>query len=116
MLILRKFAKDRPALLGAVVVLVIVLVAILAPVLAPYPGDVSASHLLLRLKPPSWAHPFGIDNLGRDIFSRVILGSRGALMIALMVVGSAMLVGVPLGLVGGYYRGVGAEAIMRVTD
>ncbi len=116
MLILRKFAKDRPALLGAVVVLVIVLVAILAPVLAPYPGDVSASHLLLRLKPPSWAHPFGTDNLGRDIFSRVILGARGALVVAVMVVGLAMLIGAPLGLIGGYYQRWGAEAIMRVTD
>src|SRR3954465_9951405 len=116
MLVLKKFAKDKPAVLGLFVVLVVVLVAVFASYLAPYPGDVSASHLLLRLKPPSWAHPFGTDNLGRDIFSRVLLGSRGALMIALMVVGSAMLVGVPLGLVGGYYRGFGAEAIMRVTD
>jgi peptide/nickel transport system permease protein len=115
-LILRKFSKDRPALLGAAIVLLIVLVALLAPVLAPYPGDVSASHLLLRLKPPSWAHPFGTDNLGRDIFSRVILGTRGALVVAVMVVGLAMLVGVPLGLIGGYYQRAGAEAIMRVTD
>jgi peptide/nickel transport system permease protein len=115
-LILKKFSKDRPALLGAAVVLLIVLVALLAPVLAPYPGDVSASHLLLRLKPPSWAHPFGTDNLGRDIFSRVILGTRGALVVAVMVVGLAMLIGVPLGLIGGYYQRAGAEAIMRVTD
>jgi peptide/nickel transport system permease protein len=116
MLILKKFAKDRPALLGSMIVLVIVLVAIFAPLLAPYPGDVSASHLLRRLKPPSWAYPFGTDNLGRDIFSRVILGTRGALMVALMVVGLAMLIGVPLGLIGGYYQGWGAESIMRVTD
>jgi peptide/nickel transport system permease protein len=115
-LIFEKFAKDRPALLGAAIVLLIVLVALLAPVLAPYPGDVSASHLLLRLKPPSWAHPFGTDNLGRDIFSRVILGTRGALVVAVMVVGLAMLIGVPLGLIGGYYQRAGAEAIMRVTD
>jgi peptide/nickel transport system permease protein len=116
MLILKKFAKDRPALLGSTIVLVIVLVAIFAPLLAPYPGDVSASHLLRRLKPPSWAYPFGTDNLGRDIFSRVILGTRGALLVALMVVGLAMLIGVPLGLIGGYYQGWGAETIMRVTD
>ena len=116
MLIVRKFAKDRPAVLGAAIVLAVALVAILAPLLAPYPGDVSASHLLLRLKAPSWAHPFGTDNLGRDIFSRVILGTRGALVVALMVVGLAMLVGVPLGLIGGYYQRWGAEAIMRVTD
>jgi len=116
MLVLAKFAKDKPAVLGAGIVLLIVVVAILAPLLAPYPGDVSASHLLRRLKPPSWAHPFGTDNLGRDIFSRVILGARGALTIALMVVGISMAVGVPLGLVAGYYQGWASEAIMRVTD
>ena len=116
MLVLAKFAKDKPAVLGAIIVLLIAIVAVLAPLLAPYPADVSASHLLLRLKPPSWAHPFGTDNLGRDIFSRVILGARGALTIALMVVGISMAVGVPLGLVAGYYQGWVSEAIMRVTD
>ncbi|MFL5228368.1 MAG: ABC transporter permease, partial [Microvirga sp.] len=64
MLVLKKFAKDKPAVLGLVVVLVVVLVAVFASYLAPYPGDVSASHLLRRLKAPSWAHPFGTDNLG----------------------------------------------------
>jgi peptide/nickel transport system permease protein len=116
MLVLSKFAKDKPAVLGATVVLLIAIVAILAPLLAPYPADVSASHLLRRLKPPTWAHPFGTDNLGRDIFSRVILGARGALTIALMVVGISMLIGVPLGLVAGYYQGWASEVIMRVTD
>ena len=116
MLVFRKFAADKPALAGLVVVLVIVVVAIFAPLLAPYPGDVSVSHLLLRLEPPSLAHPFGTDYLGRDVLSRVILGARGALLIAVMVVGMSMLIGVPLGLIGGYYQGAGAEAIMRVTD
>ena len=116
MLVLRKFAKDRPAVFGLAVVLAVVFVAVFASQLAPYPGDVSASHLLRRLKPPSWAHPFGTDNLGRDIFSRVVLGTRGALTIAVMVVGTSMLIGVPLGLIGGYYQGWGSEAIMRITD
>src|SRR5690242_12413364 len=116
MLVLRKFAKDKAALLGVCVVLVVVVVALFASHLAPYPGDVSVSHLLRRLNAPIWAHPFGTDNLGRDTLSRVILGARGALLIALVVVGSAMLIGVPLGLVGGYYQSLGAEAIMRVTD
>jgi peptide/nickel transport system permease protein len=115
-LVLAKFAKDKPAVLGAAIVLAVVIIAILAPLLAPHPGDVSASHLLRRLKPPSADYPFGTDNLGRDIFSRVILGTRGALLIALMVVGISMAVGVPLGLVAGYYQGWLPEAIMRVTD
>jgi peptide/nickel transport system permease protein len=116
MLVVRKFAKDKPALLGFIIVAAIVVIAILAPLIAPYPGDASASHLLLRLKPPSAAHPFGTDNLGRDIFSRVILGSRGALAIALMVVGTSMVVGVPLGLISGYYQGWAPETVMRITD
>ena len=116
MLILAKFAKDKPAVLGGLIVLAVVAIAILAPLLAPYPGDVSASHLLKRLKPPSWEHPFGTDNLGRDILSRVILGARGALLIALMVVGISMAIGVPLGLVAGYSQGWASETIMRVTD
>ena len=57
MLILAKFAKDKPAVLGGLIVLTVAGIAILAPLLAPYPGDVSASHLLKRLKPPSWEHP-----------------------------------------------------------
>jgi peptide/nickel transport system permease protein len=116
MLILNKFAKDKPAVLGGLIVLAVVAIAILAPLLAPYPGDISASHLLKRLKPPSWEHPFGTDNLGRDILSRVILGARGALLIALMVVGISMAIGVPLGLIAGYYQGWASETIMRVTD
>src|SRR5262249_2613362 len=116
MLVLAKFAKDKPAVLGGIIVLAVVAVAILAPLLAPYPGEVSASHLLKPLKPPSWEHPFGTDNLGRDILSRVILGARGALLIALMVVGISMAIGVPLGLIAGYYQGWSSETIMRVTD
>ena len=116
MLVLAKFAKDKPAVLGGLIVLAVVAIAILAPLLAPYPGDISASHLLKRLKPPSWEHPFGTDNLGRDILSRVILGARGALTIALMVVGISMAIGVPLGLVAGYAQGWASETIMRVTD
>ena len=116
MLVLAKFAKDKAAVLGACIVVAVMLLALLAPLVAPYPGDVSASHLLRRLKPPSAAHPFGTDNLGRDILSRVILGTRGALKIALLVVGVAMAIGVPLGLYAGYARNWLSEVIMRFTD
>ena len=114
--ILAKFSRDLPAMLGLVIVLLVVVLAVFGPLLAPYPEDASASHLLRRLKPPSANFPFGTDNLGRDIFSRVILGARGALAIALSVVSAAMLIGVPLGLVAGYRGGWLSEAIMRVTD
>ena len=116
MLMLRKFRRDIPAVCGLVIVVAVALLAILGPWVAPYPGDAAASHLLQRLKPPSAAYPFGTDNLGRDILSRVILGARGALVLALLVVGSSMAIGVPLGLFAGYARGWMSELIMRVTD
>jgi peptide/nickel transport system permease protein len=116
MLILKKFARDIPALVGLVIVVSAVLVAIVGPWIAPYPGDVIASHLLQRLKPPSDAFPFGTDNLGRDLLSRVILGTRGALEVAVVVVALATAIGVPLGLIGGYTSGWLSEVIMRITD
>jgi peptide/nickel transport system permease protein len=70
----------------------------------------------MRFKPPSAEHWFGTDNLGRDIFSRVVLGTRSAFMIAVVVVVSAMLIGVPLGLIAGYLGGWRTEVIMRLTD
>jgi peptide/nickel transport system permease protein len=115
-LVLKKFARDLPALAGLIIVFAIVLLALLGPWLAPHPEDAAASHLLQRLKPPSAAFPFGTDNLGRDLFSRVILGARGALEVAVIVVIVAAAIGVPLGLVAGYRSGWVSESIMRVTD
>ena len=116
MLILKKFARDIPALIGLIIVVVMVVVAVIGPWIVPHPGDVVASHLLQRLKPPSAAFPFGTDNLGRDLFSRVILGARGALEVAVAVVALASAIGVPLGLIAGYAQGWVSETIMRVTD
>lgn len=116
MLILKKFARDLPAVAGLLIVAAIVVIAAIGPWLAPHPEDAAASHLLQRLKPPSAAFPFGTDVLGRDIFSRVILGARGALEVAVIVVVLAAGIGVPLGLVAGYRRGWLSETIMRVTD
>ncbi len=115
-LILRKLARDVPAVIGLTIVIVVLIIAVLGPLLAPYPEDIAASHLMRRLKPPSWAYPFGTDNLGRDILSRVIMGARGALMVAMTVVSIAMAIGVPLGLIAGYRGGWLSEVIMRVTD
>ena len=116
MLVLRKFARDPSAMIGLAIVLATAVVAVLAPRLAPHPLDAYESHPLQRLQAPSGAFAFGTDNLGRDVFSRVILGTRAALTIAVLVVAGAMLIGVPLGLVAGYYRGWVPEVIMRVTD
>jgi peptide/nickel transport system permease protein len=114
--VFRKLLRDVPALIGLVIVVAVILLAILGPYLAPYPGDAIASHLIRRLKPPSAAFPLGTDNLGRDMLSRVILGARGALQVALSVVGIAMAIGIPLGLYAGYKPGFISELIMRVCD
>jgi peptide/nickel transport system permease protein len=114
--ILRKLARDVPAVIGLALVLLVVVLAIIGPSVAPYPGDAVTSHLLRRLKPPSAAFPFGTDNLGRDIYSRVLLGARGALEVSMVVVGIAIAIGVPLGLIAGYRQGWLSETIMRVTD
>jgi peptide/nickel transport system permease protein len=115
-LILRKLARDASAMVGLVLVALTVVVAALAPGLAPHPLDAYESHPLQRLQAPSAAFPFGTDNLGRDVLSRVILGSRAALSVAVLVVAGAMLIGVPLGLVAGYRGGWISDGIMRVTD
>lgn len=116
MLALKKFSRDLPAVLGLLIVLV-------ALVLAAFPGlfiediaQVNRGNILYRLQPPGEQFLFGTDDLGRDIFSRVILGTRSALTIAVVVVVFSMLVGVPLGLLAGYLGGMWSSVIMRVTD
>jgi peptide/nickel transport system permease protein len=114
--VLRKLSRDLPAMFGLALVVTVLVVAIAGPWIAPFPNDAVASHLVRRLKPPSSAFPFGTDNLGRDILSRVILGARGALQVAFTVVGLSMAIGIPLGLIAGFRGGFVSELIMRVTD
>ncbi|MCO6386966.1 ABC transporter permease [Aliihoeflea sp. 40Bstr573] len=116
MLILRRFLRDVPAVIGALIVLTLVIVAIFAPYIAPRLAEAFDSNLMMRLKPPSADYPFGTDGLGRDILSRVILGTRPALAASLIVVLGAMVIGIPLGLIAGYRDGWVSETIMRVTD
>jgi peptide/nickel transport system permease protein len=113
---LRKILRDPVSTFGLLLVLFAVLVAIFAPWLAPHPADAYESNLLQRLKPPSAEFPFGTDNLGRDILSRVILGTRSAITVAVAVVAASMLIGVPVGLWAGWRDGWLSETLMRVTD
>jgi peptide/nickel transport system permease protein len=104
----------RPiAIVGLAVLATILVAAIFAPVLAPY--DPSRIEPLSRLQPPSGGHWFGTDQFGRDIFSRVIYGSRLALLIGVGVVTFALLTGVPAGVVSALYPRVG-RVVMRMVD
>lgn len=116
MFLFRKFLKDKSATAGLIIVIFAVFVAIFEMQLSPYPEDVFESHILQRLQPPSADHLFGTDGMGRDLFSRVILGTDLALLAALTVVTGAILIGVPIGLIAGYYGGWASELMMRVTD
>jgi len=99
---------------GGVIALLVVLVALAAPLLAPYPPD--AIHPEMALQPPSLHHLFGTDQVGRDVFSRVIYGARVSPLVALLVLLFACAAGIPLGVLAGYFGGAGDEVIMRVTD
>jgi peptide/nickel transport system permease protein len=78
--------------------------------------DPAAQELALRLIGPSWTHPFGVDELGRDVLARVLAGARVSFLVAVMVVGSSALIGTTLGALAGYYGGFLDDAISRVTD
>ncbi|MCA0921890.1 ABC transporter permease [Pseudooceanicola nanhaiensis] len=116
MLILKKFLRDLPAVLGALIVLAAVILAIFPELLVDNVDRINRGNIIMRLKPPSADMPFGTDDLGRNIFERVIVGTRSALTISLFVVVVSMIVGVPLGLIAGYRSGWASSAIMRVTD
>ena len=116
MLIVRKFLRDIPAVAGLGIVFIVALLALFGSWIAPYPGDARGAHLARRLLAPTLQFPFGTDDLGRDMLSRVILGSGGALEVALFVVVVALAIGVPLGLIAGFSEGKLSELIMRVTD
>ncbi len=102
---------------GAVISLVIVLSALAAPLVIPYPADAgSATHPEIALHAPSVHYLFGTDQVGRDVFSRVLSGARVSPLVALFVLLIAGAVGIPLGVVAGYFGGIADEIIMRITD
>ena len=110
----RRLARRPPALVGVLVVLVFVVLALGAPWIAP--GDpIQTSWSQIR-KAPTWAHPFGTDELGRDMLSRVVWGARVSMQAGVLSILFAIAVGVPAGLIAGYYRGAIDQVLMRLTD
>ena len=108
---------NASAMVGLAIVLVFLVLAAIGPSVVPYPEDAKgAIHLAQRLQPPSGAHWFGTDEMGGDIFTRVVVGTRTSLWIGLTITGIAMAIGVPLGMAAGYIGGRVRSVIMRVTD
>ena len=99
---------------GAAIVITIVLAAVLAPWITPF--DPAAQELALRLAAPTGQHWFGLDELGRDILSRVLMGARVSLFVGLVVVGVSATVGTAMGSIAGYYGGRVDQIISRIMD
>jgi peptide/nickel transport system permease protein len=111
---LRRLRKSATALVGAAIVALLLVVALFADVLAPQsPTDSDQTQTFAR---PSWDHPLGTDQLGRDMLSRVIHGTRISLIVGVSSVLLALFVGVPLGLIAGYYGGRVDGLVMRAMD
>ena len=111
---LRRLLRRKGAVVGLVVIATFIVLAVFAPLLSPY-DPIATSWTLVR-KPPSAQHWFGTDDLGRDIFGRVIYGARASLTAGVISVGIALLIGVPLGLLSGYRGGFINSLISRITD
>ena len=111
----RKFKRQKVALVAAGFVLLLVVVAILAPWIVPYDAENFFDYDKLNAR-PSAAHWFGVDALGRDIFSRIIMGARISLAAGFLSVAVGAIVGTLLGLVAGYFEGWWDRVIMRICD
>ena len=111
---LRTLVRNKSAVIGIVILLVFAFLALAAPLLTPY--DPAKQMLESAFERPSRAHPLGTDNLGRDILARIMYGGRATLMIGILAVALATAVGVPLGLVSGYFGGWVDMVIQRIAD
>lgn len=110
----RAIIANPPALCGLVIVLLLVLVAIAAPLLAPF--DPNLQNLAIRLAPPDATHWLGTDELGRDILSRLLYGSRVTLAVVALIGMTVPPAGLVIGCVAGFYGGITDAVLMRVSD
>ena len=111
----RRFRKNRIALFGLVLFIFILLVVIFADVIVEN-SKAMIQVIPNRLKPPDSEHPFGTDNFGRDIFARVVHGSRYSLLVGMGAVAIGMLIGGLLGAIAGFYSGIIDSTIVRIMD
>ncbi len=114
---LRQFRRNQKAVIGLGIVVslfVIAIVTYFAPEIVPY--DPSATDVPNREAAPSLQHPMGTDDLGRDVFSRVVLGTQISLYVGFVSISAAMIMGTTIGVVAGYYQGLIDESLMRLMD
>lgn len=112
----RQLRKNKGAIIGLVLLLIITFVALASPILFDYKTQVVANNIKERLQPPSSAHWFGTDDMGRDIFARVCYGARYSLAVGFVAVMIALAVGVTWGAAAGYIGGPFEDITMRITD
>lgn len=112
--VLRQLSKNKAAMIGLIIFVIEVIVAILAPLIAPY--DYSMMDMMNCFATPSLAHPFGCDDMGRDIFSRVLIGARYSISSGVLAVGFALVIGMAIGAVAGFFGGWVDNLVMRLLD
>jgi ABC-type dipeptide/oligopeptide/nickel transport system permease subunit len=110
----RRFRHHTPAMIGLGIIVTFVVLAVLAPVISPY--DPNAQNLAESIKGPSGSHWLGTDQLGRDMATRLMYGTRISLLIGVVAVAIGLVIGVPLGMIAGYYGGWADLAISRFAD
>jgi peptide/nickel transport system permease protein len=115
-IVFHHLSKNKGAMVGLFIILAIVLVAIFADVLFDYDKDVVGIKISQKLLRPSWKHPFGTDDLGRDIFIRVLYGSRYSVSVGVVATIIGLGIGVVMGAIAGYYCGLAEDIIMRFND
>ncbi len=112
-----RFRSNTLSMVGLCMLLIVIVIAFIAPMIVPYPEDsIGATHVLERFQSPSKAHFFGTDKIGRDIFSRVFMGTGLALQVGIVIISIAATIGVTLGAVAGYFGRWIDDLIMRITD
>jgi peptide/nickel transport system permease protein len=114
---LYRFRSNRLSMVGLIMLIFIMIVAVFAPIIAPYPDDATGkTNVTERLQAPSPTHFFGTDKVGRDIFSRVVMGTGLALQVGTVIILLATTIGVTIGAIAGYSGGWVDDILMRITD
>jgi len=111
---MKRYFENYLVRIGSICLFLVVISAIFAPAIAPY--GIADYNVAERFSPPCFKHPFGTDHMGRDVFSNVVYGTRVTLYVSLLATLVAAAIGIPVGLISGYYGGIVDNFLMRVVD